>query len=51
MRSVTNVNANQPKDPIVTLKRVIYFAERTAMAMSVMLLVGTVGYLSVHAWA
>ncbi|WAH38803.1 hypothetical protein [Alicyclobacillus dauci] len=45
------MNTNKPNDPIVTLQRVIKFTERTAVALSVMLVLGTVSYLSVHAWA
>lgn len=44
------MNANQTKDPIVTLQRVIRVAERTAVTVSVMLLLGTVSYLTIYTW-
>lgn len=45
------MKTDKPNDPIVTLQRVAKFAERAAVALSVVLLVSTVGYLSIHAWA
>ncbi|TDY47913.1 hypothetical protein C7445_10592 [Alicyclobacillus sacchari] len=39
------------KDPIQTLYRVVHYMERAALALSVLLLTGTAGYLTIHAWA
>lgn len=38
------------RDPIATLRKAIQVTERTATTLSVMLLIGTAGYLTVHAF-
>lgn len=41
---------NGSKDPTITLKRAVKIIERIAYTTSVILVLGTVSYLSIHSW-